>query len=59
VQGTPAYYNLPIQGIIFNLIEYGKPYEIPGTPKEGPNALPSIKPEDLGYFGALLNPETD
>jgi hypothetical protein len=52
VQGTPAYYNLPIQ-------EYGKPYEIPGTPKEGPNALPSIKPEDLGYFGALLNPETD
>jgi len=21
--------------------------------------LPSIKPEDLGYFGALLNPETD
>ena len=40
-------------------IEYGKPYEIPETPKEGPNALPSIKPEDLGYFGALLNTENE
>lgn len=34
--------------------ELGKPYEIPGVPDSGPNALPQIKPEDLGYFGALL-----
>ena len=33
----------------------GKPYEIPGTPSSGPGAMPSIKPEDLGYFGPLLN----
>lgn len=45
--------------IIIIKLEYGKPYDIPGTPKEGPNALPSIKPEDLGYFGALLNNEND
>ena len=44
---------------IYYLLEYGKPYEIPGTPKDGPNAMPSIKPEDIGYFGALLNPEED
>jgi splicing factor 3B subunit 1 len=47
-----------MQGIFIKL-EYGKPYEIPGTPKDGPNAMPSIKPEDIGYFGALLNPEED
>ena len=40
-------------------IESGKPYEISRTPKEGPNTLPSIKPEDLGYFGALLNTENE
>ncbi|CAG9326303.1 unnamed protein product [Blepharisma stoltei] len=34
--------------------ELGKPYEVPGVPDSGPNALPQIKPEDLGYFGALL-----
>ncbi len=33
-----------------------KPLEIPGTPQSGPGALPAIKPEDLGYFGALLQP---
>lgn len=47
VTGTPsAYYSIPDQ--------VGKPYDIPGTPSTGPNALPNIKPEDLGYFGALL-----
>jgi hypothetical protein len=45
--------------LISLILEYGKPYDIPGTPKDGPNALPSIKPEDLGYFGALLNNEND
>lgn len=39
--------------------EYGKPYDIPGTPKEGPDAMPSIKPEDVGYFGALLNADEE
>ena len=33
-----------------------KSLEIPGTPMSGPGALPAIKPEDLGYFGALLQP---
>lgn len=31
-----------------------KSLEVPGTPLAGPGALPAIKPEDLGYFGALL-----
>ena len=48
VGSTPLLYTIPEST--------GKPYEIPGTPQIGPNALPSIKPEDLGYFGALLNP---
>ena len=34
--------------------DLGKPYDVPGTPASGPGALPQIKPEDLGYFGALL-----
>jgi splicing factor 3B subunit 1 len=46
---TPSYYQMPDQAA-------NKPYEVPGTPSNGPGALPSIKPEDLGYFGALLNP---
>jgi len=33
----------------------GRPYEVPGTPNEGPGAMPSIKPEDIGYFAPLLN----
>mmetsp|Transcript_22255 Transcript_22255/g.19088 ORF Transcript_22255/g.19088 Transcript_22255/m.19088 type:complete len:285 (+) Transcript_22255:882-1736(+) len=45
---TPNYYQMPEQ-------QTGKPYDVPGTPSSGPGALPSIKPEDLGYFGALLN----
>ena len=50
--GTPtAYYSIPEQ--------VGKPYDIPGTPSTGPNALPNIKPEDLGYFGALLQEVKD
>jgi len=44
---TPSYYQMPEQ--------QGKPYEVPGTPSTGPGAMPNIKPEDLGYFGALLN----
>jgi splicing factor 3B subunit 1 len=34
--------------------DLGKQYDVPGTPASGPGALPQIKPEDLGYFGALL-----
>jgi len=44
---TPSYYQMPEST--------GRPYEVPGTPSSGPGAMPSIKPEDLGYFGALLN----
>ena len=35
----------------------GKPYEIAQTPQAGaiPGAMPQIKPEDVGYFSALLN----
>lgn len=43
----------PVNG---RLIEDLRPMEIPGTPMTGPGALPAIKPEDLGYFGALLQP---
>ena len=32
-----------------------KPYDLPQTPSGDPNALPFIKPEDLGYFGTLLH----
>jgi hypothetical protein len=49
---------MPSQGPLF-YSEYGKPYDIPGTPKDGPDAMPSIKPEDVGYFGALLNPDEE
>lgn len=42
---TPSlYYNIPES-------QHGKNYEIPGTPS---GQLPSIKPEEIGYFGALL-----
>lgn len=34
----------------------GRPYEVPGTPTSGQNALPVIKPEDLEYFKDLLQP---
>lgn len=51
-QNTPMYYQLPDS-------TSGKPYEVPGTPQTGPGALPAIKPEDLGYFGALLQPIDD
>ena len=34
--------------------ELGKPYDVPGAPETGPAAFPQIKPEDLGFFGALL-----
>lgn len=44
--GGMSFYHLPE--------ELGKPYEVPGAPTTGPGALPSIKPEDLGYFGPLL-----
>ena len=42
------YYKLPEQ-------KNTKPYDLPATPSHDPNALPYIKPEDLGYFSALLN----
>jgi len=42
------YYNLPEES-------NKKPYDIPQTDNADPNALPFIKPEDIGYFGSLLH----
>lgn len=49
-ESTPMYYQLP------GATDHTKHLEIPNTPATGPNAMPSIKPEDIGYFGALLQP---
>jgi splicing factor 3B subunit 1 len=49
-ESTPMYYQLP------GATDPNKHLEVPGTPLTGPNALPNIKPEDIGYFGALLQP---
>lgn len=47
---------MPDSTVYPNLPQNLRPYEVPGTPSTGPGALPAIKPEDLGYFGALLQP---
>lgn len=48
VAETPMYYKIPEQ-------KNAKPYDMPATPRGDQNSLPYIKPEDLGYFSALLN----
>jgi splicing factor 3B subunit 1 len=41
---------------ILIILQGEKPYDVGGmTPSSNPNALPYIKPEDIGYFSALLN----
>ena len=55
-QSTPNYAGQADATVSYRLTENLRPMEVPGTPMTGPGALPAIKPEDLGYFGALLQP---